>query len=113
MPESEKDRRQQALAMLRARAHAKREGKKPIVEESNDGDSEAPPPMEESEKRSEDEQGPLKKAKFNANRDSSKKPTEDELVEHLRLGVSWPPTRFVDKVILKELEIEEDIQAML
>ncbi|KAJ4866128.1 hypothetical protein Rs2_52354 [Raphanus sativus] len=48
-----------------------------------------------------------------APRDRKKKPTEAELVEQMRKGIAWPPTRFVDKSILKDLYLEDDVKEML
>ncbi|KAL0715991.1 hypothetical protein Bca4012_065313 [Brassica carinata] len=81
-----------------------------------------PPPMEQeganaeeehSEDDSEAEYDPNSTKSFNDKRDRQKTPTEEELLEQMRKGVSWPPTRFADKRTLKELSIEDDIQEML
>ncbi|KAJ4876023.1 hypothetical protein Rs2_41041 [Raphanus sativus] len=43
----------------------------------------------------------------------TKKPTAAKLLEHLRHAIAWSPTRLVDRVILKQMKIEEDVQEML
>ena len=77
------------------------------------------PQEEKKEDITEGDQAPLKKAKVSkgkkvdTERDRTKTPTEDELYGHLKNGVLWPPTRFVDIKIMEDLEIGDNIKQML
>ncbi|KAL0796227.1 hypothetical protein Bca101_067604 [Brassica carinata] len=82
----------------------------------------APPPLmpvdttvEEASSpiESEAEQETFEKLGFNPRRDRQRKPTEVELLEQMRQGVSWPPTRFADERLMRELEIDQDIKDLL
>ncbi|KAL0847898.1 hypothetical protein Bca101_021145 [Brassica carinata] len=82
----------------------------------------APPPLEpvdttveeaSSPIESEAEQETFEKLGFNPRRDRQRKPTEVELLEQMRQGVSWPPTRFADERLMRELEIDQDIKDLL
>ncbi|KAF2533829.1 hypothetical protein F2Q70_00031592 [Brassica cretica] len=46
-------------------------------------------------------------------RDRAKTPSEEELYHHLLNGVTWTPTRFADLDLLKEVDLDSDIEAML
>lgn len=81
----------QVLKDQQLRAKQKKEGKRPVVEESDSEKAEDPSPD------SDEDHGPPKRKNFNAGRDRKKKPTEAELVEQMRKGIAWPPTRFVDR----------------
>ncbi|KAL0713475.1 hypothetical protein Bca4012_020453 [Brassica carinata] len=85
-----------------AKARAKKQGKKPMIAE-NEG--------EEDEISSNDEHADPK-SKYDK-RDRSKTPTEDELLDFLRNGIAWVPTRFVHKMILQELYLDDDVEEML
>ena len=121
--------RQQALAAK------KRDGKRVVTAEGVDASGRwstpskrskepkdkgiALPQEEENEDITEGDQAPLKKAKVSkgkkvdTERDRTKTPTEDELYGHLKNGVLWPPTRFVDIKIMEDLEIGDNIKQML
>ncbi|KAJ4885570.1 hypothetical protein Rs2_35663 [Raphanus sativus] len=102
MQESVKNVNQHTMGVKLARARAKKQGKKPIVEESE---------SEEAEVSSDHEHADPKKSKYDK-RNMSKIPNEDELVDLLRNGIGWIPTRFLDKVILKEMYLD-DVKSML
>ncbi|KAF3500780.1 hypothetical protein F2Q69_00040117 [Brassica cretica] len=113
----------------------KREGKQVATVESVDagGRRSAPPKRskepkgkgvvlpqeEENENITEEEQAPHKKAKVSkgkkvdTERDRTKTPTEDELCEHLKNGVLWPPTRFADIKIMEKLEIDHCLPSQM
>ncbi|KAJ4885684.1 Uncharacterized protein Rs2_35777 [Raphanus sativus] len=97
----------QVLKDQQLRAKQKKEGKRPVVEESDSEKAEDPSPD------SDEDHGPPKRKNFNAGRDRKKKPTEAELVEQMRKGIAWPPTRFVDRSILQGLYLEDDVKEML
>ncbi|KAF2568893.1 hypothetical protein F2Q68_00025946 [Brassica cretica] len=118
--------RQQALAAK------KRDGKQVATVEGMDASGRRPAPpkrskepkdkgvalpqVEENKDITGEDQAPLKKAKVSkgkkvdTERDRTKTPTESELYGHLKNGVLWPPTRFTDIKIMKELEIEVSCQ---
>ncbi|KAG2298799.1 hypothetical protein Bca52824_035271 [Brassica carinata] len=82
----------------------------------------APPPLEPVDATVEEasspngnvaEQETFEKLGFNPHRDRQKKPTQVELLEQLRQGVSWPPTRFADVRLMRELEIDQDMKDLL
>ncbi|KAG2307064.1 hypothetical protein Bca52824_026812 [Brassica carinata] len=81
----EKTNKKHTMEEKLARARAKTQGKKPIVAESEEYDK----------------------------RDRSKTPTKDELVDLLRNGITWVPTRFVHKMILQEMYFDDDVETML
>ncbi|KAJ4913784.1 Uncharacterized protein Rs2_08405 [Raphanus sativus] len=97
----------QVLKDQQLRAKQKKEGKRPVVEESDSEKAEDPSPD------SDEDHGPPKRKNFNAGRDRKKKPTEAELVEQMRKGIAWPPTRFVDRTLLQGLYLDDDVKEML
>ena len=91
---------------------------KKLAEEKRAGKSVAEP-EDESDADSADEPAPSKKAKTSkgkavaVDRDREKKPSADELYDHLLNGVAWAPTRFADVPTMRELGLYDDIEAML
>ncbi|KAJ4876001.1 Uncharacterized protein Rs2_41019 [Raphanus sativus] len=106
---------EQVLKDQKLRAKHKKEGKRPVVEESNSEKAEDPSPDsdEDPSPDSDEDHVPPKRKNFNAGRDRKKKPTEAELVEQMRKGIAWPPTRFVDRSILQALYLDDDVKEML
>ncbi|KAF3537334.1 hypothetical protein F2Q69_00024268 [Brassica cretica] len=93
--------------------------KKSKEQEKRAWKSVAVPTNEESDDESEDEQAPTKKTKMSkgkavaVDRDRVKTPSVEELYDHLLNGVTWTPRRFADLDLLKELDLDSDIEAML
>ncbi|KAL0802312.1 hypothetical protein Bca101_057488 [Brassica carinata] len=78
-----------------------------VIEKTSNKENEG----EEDEISSNDEQADPK-SRYDR-RDRSKTPTEDELLDFLRNGIAWVPTRFVHKMILQELYLDDDVEEML